>query len=208
MSLRVAPFFSARAASMLCWRMRSCATCRSPPARTARTISSSVAMKGNSSSRRRRMRAGCTSRPRDDVFHEDENRVGREKALGNDEATVRAVVERALEELHAVREVRVRLERDDESRQRGDALAAHRISLVRHRRRPDLLGLERLLDLAHRLKHAHVAAELHRARRDAGDDAQAPGRRACASTSAPTRGSTWRSPSSACTRASSSRTFA
>src|SRR5262245_17971879 len=58
MSLRAAPFFIARAASMLCCRMRSFATWRSPPARTARTMSYSVAMNGNSSSRRRRMRAG------------------------------------------------------------------------------------------------------------------------------------------------------
>ena len=47
-----------------------------------------------------------------DVFHQNENRVGREEAFGNHEPPVRAVVERALEELHAVREVRVRLERD------------------------------------------------------------------------------------------------
>ena len=49
---------------------------------------------------------------------------------------------------------------------------AHRIPLVRHRRRADLLRLERLFDLADRLQHAQVAAELHRARRDAGDDAE------------------------------------
>ena len=38
--------------------------------------------------------------PARDVLHQHENRVGREEALGNHEAAVGAVVERALEALH------------------------------------------------------------------------------------------------------------
>ena len=48
--------------------------------------------------------------PARDVLHEHENRVRREKALRNHQPAVRAVVQRALEELHAVRQIRVRLE--------------------------------------------------------------------------------------------------
>ena len=107
-----------------------------------------------------------------DVLHEDQHGVRGEERLGDREAAVRAVVERALEELHAVRLVRVRLERQHEPRERVDALGAHRVPLVRHRARPDLLLLERLLDLAERLQHPHVARELRRARRDPRDDAE------------------------------------
>ena len=91
---------------------------------------------------------------------------------GNRQPAIGAVVERPLEELHAVREVRVRLHQHHEPRQRRDALGPHRIALVRHRRRPDLLRLERLFHLAERLEHAKVAAELRRAGGDAGDDAE------------------------------------
>src|SRR5260221_55573 len=55
-SLRAAPSLTERAAAMLYCLIRSCASCRLPPALTARTMSSSVAMKGSSSIKRRRIR--------------------------------------------------------------------------------------------------------------------------------------------------------
>ncbi len=93
-------------------------------------------------------------------------------ASGIDEASVGAVVERALEELHAC--VWLAFGSSDATNRASEAMRsrAHRVPLVRHRRRADLLALERLLDLAERLEHADVAAELRGARRDAGHDAQ------------------------------------
>ena len=102
-----------------------------------------------------------------DVGQQHDDRIGGEERFGNGEAAVRGVVERALEELHGVRLVRVRLQRLREAGECVDALRAHRVALVRHRRRPDLLRLERLLDLAERLQDAHVRRELRRARCDA-----------------------------------------
>lgn len=57
------------------------------------------------------------------------------------------IVERALEPLRAGGRERVLLERPQVPRERAHALVAHGIALVRHRRRPDLAGLERFLDL-------------------------------------------------------------
>ncbi len=102
------------------------------------------------------------------VLHDHEDGVGREERLGDGQAAIGAVVERALEELHAVREIGVGLEGQHEPGQRRDAFAAHGVPLVCHGRRPDLLLLERLLDLAIRLQHADVAAELGGAGRHAG----------------------------------------
>ena len=48
--------------------------------------------------------------PADDVLHQYENGIRRQKALGNHEPAIRAVVQRPLEELYAVGEVGVRLE--------------------------------------------------------------------------------------------------
>ena len=42
---------------------------------------------------------------------------------------------------------------------RAQPLAAHRVALVRHRARPDLLLAERLLDLAEVLEQPDVVAE-------------------------------------------------
>src|SRR4051812_30790064 len=47
-------------------------------------------------------------------------------------------------------------------RERIDPLGAHRIALVRHRRRADLLFFERLFDLAQMLQEAQVVTELRR----------------------------------------------
>ena len=90
----------------------------------------------------------------------------------------------------------------------ADALGAHRVALVRHRRRADLLALERLLDLAERLQQAHVARELRRARGDAGDDAEHLRVELARVGLAGDGERRARSPSRAVTRASSSRTFA
>ena len=65
------------------------------------------------------------------------------------------------------RSERVLHEADDEPRQPGRALAAHRVALVRHRAGADLLLLERLLDLLQPREEADVVAELVHARRDA-----------------------------------------
>src|SRR6185436_16537848 len=107
-----------------------------------------------------------------DVRHQEHYRVGGKKHFWNYQSTISAVVQRALEVLHCVRLIRVALERIDEPGERSDALGAHRISLVRHRRRADLLAFERLFDLAEALQHADVAAELRGTCRDSRHDTE------------------------------------
>src|SRR5438874_1303645 len=70
-----------------------------------------------------------------DVLHQHENGVGCKERLGNDKTAVGAVVERALEVLHTVRLIGVRLEAENEAGEGIDPLAAHRVALVRHRGR-------------------------------------------------------------------------
>ena len=184
MSLRVAPFLSARAASMLCRRMRSCATCRSPPARTARTISSSVAMNGSSSSRRRRMRAGCTSRPR--ATFSIRMRIASVARKLSGITRRRFALSSSVRSKNCTPCVRFAFGSSETTNRASDAMRSQRIGLRLYAIADDPIcsRLERLLDLADRLQHAHVAAELHRARGDAGDRRRAPARRACACTSA------------------------
>jgi len=83
--------------------------------------------------------------PGRDVGGEHQDRVGAEKRLGQGEPPVGAVVEGALEPLRGRRVGAVGLERDHVSGQAGDALRPHRVPLVGHGRRADLLLLERLL---------------------------------------------------------------
>src|SRR5689334_7719316 len=101
-----------------------------------------------------------------DVLHENQDRIRRQECLRNEQSSVRAVVKRSLEELHAVRLIGVRLEAQHEAGEGIDAFAAHRITLVGHCRGTDLLFLEGLLDLADGLEHAEVVRELGCARRD------------------------------------------
>src|SRR2546423_602059 len=108
----------------------------------------------------------------DDILHQHENSVGGQERLWYHQATVRTVVERALEELDTVGLIRVRLEAENKARERIDSLAPHRISFICHGRRADLLFLERLLDLAHGLQDAQIARELGGAGGDAGNSAQ------------------------------------
>jgi hypothetical protein len=94
------------------------------------------------------------------VGGEDQDGVHREERLGQREPAVGAVVERALQPLRGGRVRRARLQRDDEPRQAADALGAHRVPLVCHRARADLLRLERLEQFALVLQQAEVVAQL------------------------------------------------
>ncbi|OPZ68321.1 MAG: hypothetical protein BWY81_00891 [Firmicutes bacterium ADurb.Bin467] len=104
-----------------------------------------------------------------DVRVQFEHGVGRQERLGQRKAAVRAVVERALEPLRRGGHLRVLQKRHYVPGERADALGAHRVSLVGHRGRADLAGLERLLDLAERLQEPQILRELVRALGDAGE---------------------------------------
>ena len=67
----------------------------------------------------------------------------------------------------------------DPARQAAHALGAHRVALVGHRRRADLVLVERLGELAHALQQAQVGAHLVAALGDAGRASRAAGCRAC-----------------------------
>ena len=105
--------------------------------------------------------------PGGDVGREHQDGVGAEEGLGQCEAAVGAVVERALEPLAGGGMGAVGLQRDDEPRDAGDPLRAHGVALVRHGAGADLLRFERLEQLAFMLQQAQVAGHLRRRLRDA-----------------------------------------
>ena len=90
-----------------------------------------------------------------------------EERLGQREPAVGAVVEGALEPLARGGVRAVGLQRDDEPGQPGDPLGPHRVALVGHGAGADLLGLERLEQLALVLQQPEVAGHLGRRLRDA-----------------------------------------
>jgi len=67
-----------------------------------------------------------------DIFHQKQNPFSREKRFGYYEPSIRAVIERALEELNRVSLICIRLERENESRESRNSFGAHRISFVSH----------------------------------------------------------------------------
>jgi hypothetical protein len=105
----------------------------------------------------------------DDVVVDQRERIGGEERFRNRDAAVRGVVERSLEPLRRRRERRIQRVDDEVPRQRIHPLGAHRVALVRHRGRTDLLLFERLLDLAQMLQQPHVVRELRRRLREAAE---------------------------------------
>jgi hypothetical protein len=95
-----------------------------------------------------------------DVVHEVERAVEREERLGEREAAVGGVVERALEPLRGGGVVGVADEVHDEAREAADALAAHGVALVGHGGGADLLVLEGLVDLLAVAEEADVGGDL------------------------------------------------
>lgn len=79
------------------------------------------------------------------ILQRREHDVRGEERLGKRDAPVGAVVERALEPLHARSAERVLLDRHEVPRKTADPLGAHRVPLVCHRGGPDLRRLEGLL---------------------------------------------------------------
>ena len=94
-----------------------------------------------------------------DVGGEDENRVGREESFGEHQTPIGTVVQRALEPLLRGRMPGVAFELDDEPRQPGHSLRAHRIALVWHRGRAHLIVLERLQQFLFVLQQPEIGRE-------------------------------------------------
>ena len=96
----------------------------------------------------------------------------------------------------------------DPPRQAAHPLGAHRIALVGHRRRADLVLVERLGELADSLQQPQVGAHLVAALGDARRGSRAAGCRACGCRSGRRPRRDPAKPSRAATRRSSSRTLA
>ena len=98
--------------------------------------------------------------------------VDRQKRFGNAQSLVRGIIERTLEPLGGGCDGGVQAVDDHIARQRRNALAAHRVALVRHGGGTDLPLLKGLLDLLHMLQKADVVRELGRALRDPAQNRQ------------------------------------
>ena len=114
-----------------------------------------------------------------------QDRVGGQKRLRNHQPADGAIVERALQPLGRRGLARRRRKCQGKPRQRAHPLGPHRIPLVGHRRRADLLGLERLFDLALVCRAAAGRCRNDARFRRSPPARQAPGRRPSASMSAP-----------------------
>ena len=108
-----------------------------------------------------------------DILEGGEEDVGGEERLGEGDAAVGRVVERALEPLDRGGHEGVLLESKEVARERAETLRTHRVALVRHGRRADLVLLEGLLNLLEVGKETDVGGHLvHRGaeRREGGED--------------------------------------
>jgi len=106
------------------------------------------------------------------VGREDEDGVGAQECLGDGDAAAGAVVEGALEPLGGSGHGRGLRDGDDVAGERAHPLAPHRVALVGHRRRADLLRAEGLGQLAEVAEQADVVAHLVAALGDAGQRAE------------------------------------
>ena len=161
-----------------------------PPRRTASIMMSSVAMNGRFSFTRRAIIFGYTTKTARHVRVQlQHRRRSGEERLGQRQAAVRAVVQRALEPLRRRRSSDASCVSAITWRgQRADALGAHRIALVRHR------GLEPIWFFSNGssisrndCSRPQILREFVRALRDARKRGQHRGCPACADRSDPTR---------------------
>ena len=90
------------------------------------------------------------------IYDQPQNRIGAQKRLGHGDAAVRRIVKAALEPLHGGGHGGVGDIGHEVAGQRANALAAHGIALVRHRRRADLRRAEGLFKLPVVLQKANV----------------------------------------------------
>ena len=97
--------------------------------------------------------------PGHDVEIQVQDRVDGQECLGQRQPSDGAVIQGALQPLGRRGLGGGRRQRHHEPGQRADALGAHRVALVGHRRGADLLGLERLLQLALVGQQPQVRAE-------------------------------------------------
>ena len=104
-----------------------------------------------------------------DVGVQVQDPVHGEERLGDAEALVGGIVQRALEPLGSGRDRGVQAVDDDVAGERRDPLAAHRVPLVSHRGGADLMLLKRLLHLFQMLEQADVVRKFCRT---LGDPAQ------------------------------------
>ncbi len=117
-------------------------------------------MYGNCSSTATANHRAIDGQPVCQVEGQFQARIRREERLRNIESPRSAVVESAFEPLRR-RRVRGHLRQvHQESGQPAHALGTHRVPLVRHRRRTDLIGLERLVNLLPMGEESQIRAPL------------------------------------------------
>jgi hypothetical protein len=129
-------------------------------------------MNGNCSRTWRAMTLPRTTEPRRHVHDEFEHGVRREETFRQREATVRRIVERALQPLGRGRMRGVLRENDEEARQRADAFAAHGIALVSHRGGTDLFFAERFFQFVFVAQETQISRHLRRGLPDRGQRVQ------------------------------------
>ena len=91
-----------------------------------------------------------------DIYDQPQHRIGAQKRLGHGDAAVRRIVKAALKPLHGGGHGGVGDIGHEVAGQRANALAAHGVALVRHRRRAYLRRAERLFKLPIVLQKANV----------------------------------------------------
>ena len=95
-----------------------------------------------------------------DVDEQVQNTVHCQERFRYGNSLVGRIVQRSFEPLSRSGDCRVQGIDHDITRQRSDSLRTHRVSLVRHCRRTNLVLFERFLHLSEGLKNSHIVGEL------------------------------------------------
>ena len=96
-----------------------------------------------------------------DVEHDIQYRVNAEERLSYGDTLVCRVIEGTLEPLSTCGECGVEHIAHNVSRQRADTLVAHRIALVSHSGRADLVLFKRLFNLLEGLEYSYIVGKFH-----------------------------------------------
>ena len=151
-------------------RSLSCNRWRSPPARTASSITACGAGEGRVRAQICRDASLVDAQSLDDRASQRHDLVGAEQRFGQDDAPIRAVVERTLQDIRRrVLPGHVGVA-GKQARERADSLAQNGVLLERHHRTADLLFTERFGDLAESraAQQTHVRRKLRERRTQTG----------------------------------------
>ncbi len=130
----------------------------------------SVAINGSSLSRCFADNLRVNNKPVGHIAVKIQNSVNSQERLRNADPLVGGIVERTLKPLRRSRDAGIQAVHDHVTGQRRDAFAAHRVALICHCRRTDLILFKRFFHFLQMLKQTDVVGEFCGALRDSAEN--------------------------------------